>query len=515
MALYVKAFLEKDGDVKGEIRRFTIPSTSKDLYNRLHKKVAEVFNFSENGFELYWQDTDGDFVTFSSSVEMMEAVHHSTDGVLRVFVKRTEAGQNTATGGDTDGEKEKGGEEPKVHHPGVVCDGCETAIYGPRYKCVICPDYDLCSTCEQKGVHSQHDKFKITHPQTGGGPEGFMPPHFRRWMHRFMKKCPAGFSAFRAGREGATCGGEPAGSTCGGGEEPSGTGTKSEPGSSSSYSTSSSSSYSASGDEFLNNMGANIAAFLDPFGVDVSYEVRHGDGDKKKGHFRQSADGQFSSSGFGPGGTFQQGADGQSSSSGFGPGGPFQQSAGGQFSSAGFGPGMPGMFHCSGMFGNAGGCTRMPQGATPAGSTAQGEKTAEKPAEEKPQEKPSSTEQTAAGEEKDAEEEEETVIMEEKAPTPKAQDTPRSKEASPTRSHDEDWTMLNDGETVTDGEVASAPREGLYPNLKVTQSVEMMKAMGFNDDAGWLTRLLETTDGDIAQALDTLKLGAQQASKLA
>ena len=42
----------------------------------------------------------------------------------------------------------------------------------------------------------------------------------------------------------------------------------------------------------------------------------------------------------------------------------------------------------------------------------------------------------------------------------------------------------------------------------------MMKAMGFNDDGGWLTRLLETTDGDIAHALDTLKLSAQQASHL-
>ena len=55
----------------------------------------------------------------------------------------------------------------------------------------------------------------------------------------------------------------------------------------------------------------------------------------------------------------------------------------------------------------------------------------------------------------------------------------------------------------------------VYVDLKVTQAVEMMKAMGFNDDGGWLTRLLETTDGDIAQALDTLKLSAQQASRLA
>lgn len=38
--------------------------------------------------------------------------------------------------------------------------------------------------------------------------------------------------------------------------------------------------------------------------------------------------------------------------------------------------------------------------------------------------------------------------------------------------------------------------------------------MGFNDDGGWLTRLLESTGGDIVRALDTLRLGAQQASSL-
>ena len=72
-------------------------------------------------------------------------------------------------------------------HPGVVCDGCDSPIQGPRFKCLVCPNYDLCRTCEGKGLHMQHDKMKIASP--GGfpgfpmfpfGPHGGPPggPHF-------------------------------------------------------------------------------------------------------------------------------------------------------------------------------------------------------------------------------------------------------------------------------------------------------------------------------------------------
>ena len=60
--------------------------------------------------------------------------------------------------------------EEKVLHPGVVCDGCEGSIYGPRYKCMVCFDYDLCSACEEKGIHPEHDKLKIVQPIPSGGP---------------------------------------------------------------------------------------------------------------------------------------------------------------------------------------------------------------------------------------------------------------------------------------------------------------------------------------------------------
>jgi len=51
-------------------------------------------------------------------------------------------------------------------HPNVICDGCSGKIIGIRYKCSVCPDYDLCSTCEAKsGIHDpSHVFLKIPKP---------------------------------------------------------------------------------------------------------------------------------------------------------------------------------------------------------------------------------------------------------------------------------------------------------------------------------------------------------------
>ncbi|XP_065357454.1 protein ref(2)P [Calliphora vicina] len=42
-------------------------------------------------------------------------------------------------------------------HEHVECDACLMApIMGFRYKCIQCPNYDLCQNCESKHIHSEH-----------------------------------------------------------------------------------------------------------------------------------------------------------------------------------------------------------------------------------------------------------------------------------------------------------------------------------------------------------------------
>ncbi|XP_069688504.1 sequestosome-1-like isoform X2 [Periplaneta americana] len=49
-------------------------------------------------------------------------------------------------------------------HVGVTCDGCDKGVEGFRYKCIQCPDYDLCDSCESKGLHAEHYMIRIPVP---------------------------------------------------------------------------------------------------------------------------------------------------------------------------------------------------------------------------------------------------------------------------------------------------------------------------------------------------------------
>ena len=51
----------------------------------------------------------------------------------------------------------------KLIHFGFQCDGCQESIYGDRYKCKTCENFDLCESCHLKNTHSEHE-FKILKP---------------------------------------------------------------------------------------------------------------------------------------------------------------------------------------------------------------------------------------------------------------------------------------------------------------------------------------------------------------
>ena len=69
-------------------------------------------------------------------------------------------------------------------------------------------------------------------------------------------------------------------------------------------------------------------------------------------------------------------------------------------------------------------------------------------------------------------------------------------EACSSSSHDGDHNYVVVDETTEDGK---------SPEDKLANALAQMKAMGFNDEGGWLTQLLKAKDYDINKVLDTIQ----------
>jgi len=81
-------------------------------------------------------------------------------------------------------------------HYGVTCDGCGVVpIKGVRFKCLVCPNYDLCAVCEAKNAHpADHTLLKLKERKRGCGRFGGRPfQHFPLFGHGFGHRGRHGF----------------------------------------------------------------------------------------------------------------------------------------------------------------------------------------------------------------------------------------------------------------------------------------------------------------------------------
>jgi sequestosome 1 len=165
------------GSIKNvkEIRRFNLTNVSSEiLYNELIEKIKISFGDlvgDKKELKTYWQDEENELIGFSSSTEMLYAIDVLTainissgksqfaSRLFKIYI--TAAKLNKTQSEYNFGTYE---EEPQVHL-GVVCDGCNGSIIGNRYKCKICPDYDLCSECKNKNTHVEHEFTEMPFPR--------------------------------------------------------------------------------------------------------------------------------------------------------------------------------------------------------------------------------------------------------------------------------------------------------------------------------------------------------------
>jgi sequestosome 1 len=243
MSLTVKASLYNNWHFEPiETRRFSLDQEVATSYTYLVQKLAQIFDQLEaDKIIVSYIDTDGDRVTISSDDELTEALSQFDGNIFRLLIKKKKTDgdqpffpwqhhhrgnrhhgnrgrqgfgpffsgwpfppqqqqqQQQPPQAEADKKEDEPNQENKEtnqgpQHPGVVCDGCQGSIFGVRYKCCQCIDYDLCSNCEQKGIHSDHNMYTIERPrQWGGCPLGFGNRQFWSGQGQFG---PFDFQAF-------------------------------------------------------------------------------------------------------------------------------------------------------------------------------------------------------------------------------------------------------------------------------------------------------------------------------
>ncbi|XP_028271803.1 sequestosome-1 [Parambassis ranga] len=258
MSVTVKAYLLGKDEAVKEIRRFAVDQDVSCSFEYLSKKTAGVFNnLKHSSFNLFYRDEDGDLVAFSSDDELMMGLACMKDATFRLFIKEKKEHRrdfplhafpplafcppppppgaphapppHLAT--------------PPVQHPNVTCDGCEGPVIGTRFKCSVCPNYDLCSSCQAQGMHTEHALLPIWHPLQWF-PRGKWMKKMRHcmWYQNQARTQEQNQHQDAPSRPAAEC---------------------------------SAPSASQANMDFLKNIGEGVAAMLSPLGIDVDIDVEH------------------------------------------------------------------------------------------------------------------------------------------------------------------------------------------------------------------------------------------------
>ncbi|XP_043280873.1 sequestosome-1 [Venturia canescens] len=175
-----KVYLSTEEESSKEVRRFGIEPDAVTNFLYLREKLQTLFpSLRGKHFTVSWKDADDDDVVISSDEELQIALEETASSNIRKLYVLLHSEYPTCRNSATETA------ESGPIHDGIICDGCDKQIRGFRYKCVQCPDYDLCVECETRGMHPEHCMIRLSEPL-------LWKPHYGRRLatqvNRFVKK---------------------------------------------------------------------------------------------------------------------------------------------------------------------------------------------------------------------------------------------------------------------------------------------------------------------------------------
>ncbi|XP_013097325.2 protein ref(2)P [Stomoxys calcitrans] len=144
-----------------------------DVKEKIHTNLFVEHQQKPCEIRFYWIDEDSDEIDIVTQIDYDIFLEKSVDRRhLLVAPKQAPSGKEASSAKAQDAPSSSGfgmgqtqeppssGEDlnnPRSIHLNVNCDSCLMApIVGFRYKCIQCPNYDLCQHCEAKHVHADH-----------------------------------------------------------------------------------------------------------------------------------------------------------------------------------------------------------------------------------------------------------------------------------------------------------------------------------------------------------------------